>query len=124
MKHEHIDRTLTFHAGKGEWYNERAWGMFDDDHLPAARWHAEVDRAIESQESRPSRLVIDVTEITNLVIGDYGFLVGLSKRLRSTGIAVIVVARPGERRAYLAAGEALESHFEMVCTLDEALGRE
>jgi len=108
----------------GEWYNQRPWGMFDDDHLPAAGWHAEVEEALSLQAPRPSIVVIDMTSMAYLVIGDYTFLVGLSKRLHAAEIRLAVLARANAIYAYSQIREKLAEPFEMLATLEEVLPRE
>ena len=117
MRSERTGDAVVMYSGAGEWYNQRAWAMCEDDHLPSANWHAEVDGVIESQESRYSVLVIDVTELPHLVIGDYGFLLRLFKRLGSAGVSVRVVARPHVRPAFA----LLEKKLMVVGTIEEAL---
>ena len=119
MRVESVKDALVLHVGIGEWYNQRVWGMCEDVNLPPALWHAEVETAIRSYRSRPSVVVIDATEMTYLVAGDYGFFFALSQQLKDSGTELNVVARIAEVEASTLL--PLQGCFKVVGTLEEAL---
>jgi len=121
MKVERTEGALILHTGMGDWYNQRAWGMCEDVDFPPASWHAEVDAAIHSHRPHPSVVVIDTTEMIWLALQDYGFLSGLSKKLKPLGIRLTVVARVNEVRAWEVIRRSLQEYFSVVGTLEEAL---
>ena len=124
MKVEHVEGALILRVGKGEAYNERGLDMGQDHDLPPAGWHIEVDTTVRAHERLPPVVVIDASEIPILVVPDYGFLVGLAKRLKPGGVRLWVVARLNAIRAFAFIRRGLAAPFDMVATLDEALQRE
>jgi hypothetical protein len=121
MRVERVEDAIIIRAGTGEWYNQRVWGMLEDDGLPPALWHADVDAAIRSCELCPPLVVVDTTEMIWLAPQDYGFFAELSKRLKSIGIKLVIVAPPNEVRAWVILRPSLQQHFNVVGTLNEAL---
>lgn len=118
---QYMDGACVFNAGKGEWYNQphdKRWDMGEDvQPLPSPNWHVALEKACAALE-RPAPVVIaDLTQMSWLVGHDLGFLVRLSKSLRSKDTVLVVVA--SERVLKAAEVIQLNKLIKFVRSLEE-----
>ena len=124
MNCERIGDVLVCRVGKGEWYNQphnRRWDMDEDvADIPPAQWHLDVQRVIEAQDSTPKLVVVDASEMDQLVGQDWGFLLEFNKRVVSRGSKLSLIA--SERMVKIARILRLEDYFNVVSSGEDLLG--
>jgi len=121
MRAKRVGDQLVFHAGNGEWYNQqhdKRWDPGEDAaDIPPARWHVELETVLAAQDTTPSVVVIDTTEMDWLVGQDLGFLVRIGKRLAPGRLKVVATTRV----VRAVSGLSLDSSFELSSSLADAL---
>jgi hypothetical protein len=119
---KYMDGARVFNAGKGEWYNQphdKRWDMGEDvQPLPSPNWHVELEQACAALERPAPLIVVDLTQMSWLVGHDWGFLVRISKSLRSKDTALVVVA--SERVSKAAEVIQLNKLMKFARSLEEA----